>query len=218
MSHEHITEPKETSRLEMFSDGVFAIAITLLVLELITTLHPESDEGLITTLLHHWRTFMAFIIGFITILICWINHHVSLDYIRRVDTNFMWINGFLLFVVTLTPFSTAILSQYLEKEGSTAVAFYAFNYILISVAANAINTYAYKRHLIADADRHEFYPYTLIYRYGIFYNVMALLLCFVSIVIPLILYVILFIAFATPKKLAARVRKRRSGKQAKISM
>ncbi|HZV70299.1 MAG TPA: TMEM175 family protein [Saprospiraceae bacterium] len=212
MAQEPDVETKETTRLETFSDGVFAIAITLLVLDLITTLHPESDEGLITTLLHHWRTFMAFTIGFITILICWINHHIAFEFIKRIDTSFIWINGFLLFVVTITPFSTAILAQYLEKEGSTAVAFFAFNYILISVAATSICSYAYHHRLIPDADRDTFYSYLLIYRFGLFYNIAAFLLSFVSIVIPLILYVLLFISFASPKKLAARVSRWRSAK------
>ncbi len=78
---------KETSRIEAFSDGVFAIAITLLVLELIQTLHFQSDEGLIKICLDHWRSFLAFSIGFITILVCWINHHIPFEYIRKVDTN-----------------------------------------------------------------------------------------------------------------------------------
>lgn len=212
MSQHPETKTKETTRLEMFSDGVFAIAITLLVLELITTLQPESEDRLMETLLHHWRTFVAFTIGFITLLICWINHHITLEYIKRVDTSFMWINGFLLFVVTITPFSTAILAQYLEKEGSTAAAFFAFNYILISVAAHSICYYAYNHYLIADVDRDSFYPYTRIYLFAIFFNVAAFLLCFVSIVIPLILFVLLFIAFAAPKKLAARVSRWRSGR------
>lgn len=213
MAQEPASEAKETARLEMFSDGVFAIAITLLVLELISTLHPDSDVRLTETLLHDWRSFMAFTLGFITILVCWINHHITFDHIKRVDTSFMWINGFLLFVVTLTPFSTAILAQYLEKEGSTAVAFFAFNYILISLAATGISTYAYNHRLISDDDRDLFYSYTLIYRFAIFYNILAFLLCFVSIVIPLILYVLLFIAFSAPKKLAMRLNKWRIGKK-----
>src|SRR5438477_2264930 len=98
---------KETSRLEAFSDGVFAIAITLLVLELIETLHTQTNNGLVQLCLEHWQSFLAFTIGFVTIFVCWINHHVALEYVKKVDTNFFWINGFLLFVVTLTPFPTA---------------------------------------------------------------------------------------------------------------
>src|SRR5215831_10516579 len=125
---------KETSRIELFSDAVFAIAITLLVLDLIQILHSQSDDdGLLKTCLHHWQSFLAFIIGFITILVCWINHHVAFEYIKKVDVKLMWINGFLLFVVTLTPFPTAVLAEYLEKEGRTALAFFGLNYILISI-------------------------------------------------------------------------------------
>ena len=210
MEHEHLIKTKETARLETFSDGVFAIAITLLVLELITTLHPETGEKLMDTIFHHWRTFMAFSIGFVTILICWINHHVALDFIKKVNTGFMWVNGFLLFVVTLTPFSTAILAQYLEMEGNTAIAFFAFNYVLISIGAYGICGYAYKYHLTHADDRETFYNYLLVYRYGLYYNLLAFLLCFVSIIIPLILYVILFMAFASPKMLAARIIKYRA--------
>src|SRR4051794_35286062 len=97
------SKPKETSRIELFSDAVFAIAITLLVLDLIQILHFQSENGLLKTCLHHWQSFLAFIIGFITILVCWINHHVAFEYIKKVDIKLMWINGFLLFVVTLTP-------------------------------------------------------------------------------------------------------------------
>src|SRR4051812_41489187 len=112
----------ETYRVEAFSDAVFAIAITLLVLELIQFLHLQNSEHLLTTLAHHWQPFLAFIIGFTTILICWINHHYVFDYINKVDTGFMWVNGFLLFMITLTPFPTAILAEFLDKEGKIALA------------------------------------------------------------------------------------------------
>ena len=61
--------PKETYRLEAFSDGVFSIAITLLVLELIQYLHPQNGEGLVKSYLHHWEPFLAFLVGFLTILV-----------------------------------------------------------------------------------------------------------------------------------------------------
>lgn len=196
---------KETSRIEAFSDGVFAIAITLLVLELITTLNPESEEGLIETCLAHWQSFVAFTIGFITIMVCWINHHIALEYILNIDTKFMWVNGFLLFIITLTPFPTAILAQYLATESKLALAIFGFNYILISIAADAICSYAYNHHLIGEKDRKFYYTYKMIYRYAIFYLIIAFLLSFVSIVIPIILYVILFGAFAAPKEFASRI-------------
>jgi len=201
------TTAKETTRIDAFSDGVFGIAITLLVLELIQILHFQTSDGLLNTLLNHWQSFLAFLIGFITILVCWINHHFAFEYIKKVDTNLMWINGFLLFVVTLTPFPTAVLAEYLEKEGGTALAVFGFNYFLISIGADGICTYAYNHALIEEEDREYYYSYKLIYRYAIFYTLIAFLLCFVSIVIPLILYAILFAAFAAPTKFASRLNK-----------
>ena len=208
-------ETKEKSRIDAFSDGVFGIAITLLVLELIQTLHSLPDNGLLKIFVHHWQSFLAFTIGFITILVCWINHHAAFEYINKVDTKLMWINGFLLFVVTLTPFPTAILAGYLEKEGQTALAIFGFNYILISIAADGICTYAYNHDLIEEEHREYYYSYKLIYRYAIFFTLIAFLLCFVSVVIPLILYTLLFVFFAAPKEFSLRLYKIRTAKKTK---
>lgn len=209
-AHNNETAYRESARVELFSDGVFAIAITLLVLELIQILHPATGEDLITTCLHHWQSFLAFVIGFTTILICWINHHLAFEYIYRIDTNFMWINGFLLFVVTLTPFPTAVLAEYLQSDSKTALAFFGFNYILISVAANSICSYAYNHHLIAEEDRPYYNSYRLIYRYSIYYTVFAFILCFIAPWISLGLYILLFIFFAAPKKLTSNLENLRT--------
>lgn len=204
---------KESSRVELFSDGVFAIAITLLVLDLIQILHPNSEADLLTTCVNHWQAFLAFFIGFTTILICWINHHVAFESIHKVDTNFLWVNGFLLFIVTLTPFSTAILAEYLQKESTVAVAIFGFNYILISIAANGICSYAYNHHLIYEEERTYYHSYRLIYRYAIFYTILAFFICFISTWVSICLYVILFALFAAPKELAVRIEKIRLKKK-----
>ena len=198
---------KNTTRLEIFCDAVFAIAITLLVLELIQILYPRTDTGILQTLLHHWRSFLAFAIGFITIMVCWVNHHVAFEYIEKTDTRFLWINGFLMFIVTLIPFSTAILAEYLENEGNTALAIYGFNYILIGVAADGICLYARKHQLVKEEYREFFVSYELIYRYSIYYTIVAFLLCFISIVIPVIMYAVMFTMFASPKDLAGKLHR-----------
>ncbi len=206
---------KESSRVELFSDGVFAIAITLLVLELIQILHPESESKLLTTFLNHWQSFLAFFIGFTTILVCWINHHVAFESIHRVDTKFLWVNGFLLFIVTLTPFSTAVMAEYLQKESTIAVAIFGFNYILISFAANGICSYAYSHHLIQEEERVNYNSYRLIYRYAIYYTILAFFICFISTWISICLYLLLFALFAAPKELAIRLEKIRMKKKFK---
>ena len=119
----------ETTRLEAFSDGVFAIAITLLVLELIQMLHPQNGDGSLKSFLQHWEPFLAFLIGFLTLLICWINHHHVFNYINKTDSALPWVNGFVLLMITITPFPTAILAQYLDSEGKFALAIFGFNYV-----------------------------------------------------------------------------------------
>jgi len=213
MEHTRNRNIKETTRVEAFSDGVFAIAITLLVLELITTLHPENGIGIVQTCLDHWRSFLAFTIGFITILVCWINHHTAFEYIKKIDTRFLWINGFLLFVVTLTPFPTAILAEYLEKEPTTALAIFGFNYILIAIAANAICTHVYNHHLLEKEDKEYYYSFKLLYRYAIVYNLIAFCLCFVSVIVPICMYALLFAFFAAPKEVASMMHKRRMARK-----
>jgi uncharacterized membrane protein len=201
--------------MEIFSDGVFAIAITLLVLELIQILHSQPDNGLLKQFLHNWQSFLAFTIGFVTILVCWINHHIAFEYIQKVNTKLMWVNGFLLFVVTLTPFSTAILAEYLGKESRTALAIFGFNYILIAIAADAICNCAYKYHLIEEEHREYYYSYKLIYRYAIVFTLVAFVFCFISTVIPIILYAIMFVCFAAPREFSSRLYKIRTARKTK---
>ena len=141
---------KETSRVEAFSDGVFAIAITLLILDLIQAVKPEGNKELLTQLVDHSNAFLAFAIGFLTILICWINHHLVFTYVNKTDSHLMWVNGFVLLMVTLTPLATAILSEYFANEGHIAIAIFGFNFFMMALAAYCISAYVYKRQLIKE--------------------------------------------------------------------
>src|SRR3954465_1296385 len=87
-----------TARLEAFSDGVFAIAVTLLVLELRVPLPDSLPEGttLGQALRHEWPAYLAFITSFTTLLIVWVNHHNLFRLIERTDHALLLINGFLL--------------------------------------------------------------------------------------------------------------------------
>ncbi|MEP6796105.1 MAG: TMEM175 family protein [Saprospiraceae bacterium] len=204
--------PNETRRLEAFSDGVFAIAITLLVLELIQILHPQNDESLLIYYRHHWEPFLAFLIGFITILVCWINHHHVFDYIKKIDSKLMWLNGFVLLVVTFTPFPTAILAEFLEKEGKIALAIFGFNYVIIAIASYCISAYAYRKHLIEEDRRDCFYYIKLTYGYSIVYTLLAFVVCFIYMPAAIVLYGLLFMVFAFPKEFANRLLRRRQKK------
>jgi uncharacterized membrane protein len=198
---------KETSRLEFFSDGVFAIAITLLVIELIQILKQPADEGLVKNLLHHSNAFLAFAIGFLTILICWINHHLVFTYINKVDSNLIWVNGLVLLMVTFTPFSTAVLSDYFFRERNTAMAVFGFNFFMISIAAYGISAYVYKRGLISIESRALFRKFVVLYRYSIFYTFLVFFVCFLSAIAAIAMYFLLFIVFAYPREFSIRIVK-----------
>lgn len=109
---------KETARVEAFSDGVFAIAITLLILEIrVPHLAADAgDRGLFFSILQLWPSLLAFLLSFLVILIMWISHHELIRLVRGVNDQFLFANGFLLLMVTFVPFPTAVLAQYLGTK------------------------------------------------------------------------------------------------------
>ncbi len=142
---ERVDEGKDTGRLEAFSDGVFAIAVTLLVLELRAPLPGTLHEGesLLHALLHEWPAYLAFVTSFATVLIVWINHHNLFKMIRRTDHNLLLLNGLLLFVVTFIPFPTNVLAEYIQKpDARTAAIFYSGAFLAMAIAFNLLWRYA----------------------------------------------------------------------------
>jgi uncharacterized membrane protein len=206
-THQHETHQptKETARVEAFSDGVFAIAITLLVIELIQLIHEKEHEKLLSMLLHNWASLFAFGLGFLTILICWINHHVAFDYIIKTNSKLMWVNAFVLLMVTFTPFAIAVLAQYFESERNHAMALFGFNYLLMSLAAYCLCAYGYKQSLIDENHRKTFHRLVKLYEYSIYYTFVAFLVCFFSAPVAVTLYCALFVVFAFPKAAASKL-------------
>src|SRR5947209_20127096 len=131
---------RETARVEAFSDGVFAVAITLLAVDILKVPQapagqPFSAAGLAAALAGQWPAYATVLISFATILIMWVNHHSMVRMVERVDPVFMFANGFLLLLVTLVPFPTALLGEYLlGPAASTATAVYTGLSVIISLA------------------------------------------------------------------------------------
>lgn len=118
-----------TGRLEAFSDGVFAIAITLLVLDLGFP-EPDSLHGasLAGALARQWPSYFAYLVSFLVIGIIWINHHAMFALADRVDRRTLFANLFLLLTVSVIPYPTRMLAAYLTtpgRDGHTAAAVYA---------------------------------------------------------------------------------------------
>jgi uncharacterized membrane protein len=104
----------KTERVEAFSDGVFAVAITLLVLDLAPS---TTGGGLLGVLADRWPNFAAFALSFVIIGIVWVNHHALLGTVRRVDRPLLFLNLVLLMSVVLLPFSTSLFARYLVRGG-----------------------------------------------------------------------------------------------------
>ena len=123
-----------TGRLEAFSDGVFAIAATLLILDV-------KAEGLPLgpALLGIWPSYAAYATSFLTIGIIWINHHTVVEQIGRVDRTFLMLNVVFLMVVAFIPFPTRLLADHLRDDGAEAAALaYGINLTLTAATFNAV--------------------------------------------------------------------------------
>jgi uncharacterized membrane protein len=110
-------------RLEAFSDGVFAIAITLLVLDLRVPPRDKVAEGdLVTALAHEWPAYFAYAVSFLVVGIIWVNHHMIFNKVRLVDRPVLFINLILLLLVSAIPFPTRVLAEYLTADRNAHVA------------------------------------------------------------------------------------------------
>lgn len=109
-------QENETVRMESFSDGVFAIDITLLIFQLKapSLKSATSSYTLALALLQQWPNYIAYFVSFTTIFIIWLNHHRMYNVIQRSDVRFMFYNGLLLFLVSIIPFTTSLLADYIN--------------------------------------------------------------------------------------------------------
>ena len=138
-----------TDRLEAFSDGVFAIAITLLILEV----RPAGGSSLAHQLLAAWPSYVAYLISFVTIGIMWVNHHGIFSLISRTTHGLLVANLLFLMCIAFLPFPTRILAEHLQHAGGdqkTAAVFYNGFFLVTAIFYNLVwQTAAWKHRLIA---------------------------------------------------------------------
>jgi uncharacterized membrane protein len=128
-------------RTEAFSDGVFAIAITLLVLDLVVPPRSEAAEkGLAHALAQEWPAYFAYLVSFLIIGIIWVNHHTVFDKVRLVDRPVLFANLALLLVVSLIPFPTRLLAEYLTagSDSHVAAAVYSATMLAMGLAYSTL--------------------------------------------------------------------------------
>lgn len=181
-----LEDEKETGRIEAFSDCVFSIAITLLILEI--KVPPAADVQtygtLLNALLRQWPSYLAYVLSFMSVLIMWMNHHKLFRHIHRSDHLFLVLNGLLLMAVTVVPFPTALLAAFITgAQGKTAAAVYSGVFLIIAILFHAVWSYAsYRNRLLART--HDVQSVAAIsrqYRFGPLMYLIALLLAFVSV-------------------------------------
>jgi uncharacterized membrane protein len=131
-----------TSRVEAFSDGVFAVAITLLVLQFVD---PGARPGqLFSKILGQWPQLVTYTASFLTVGVVWVNHHAIFRGLRAVDRTIQFINLVLLLTVVLVPYPTELLGRYLNsgQNGQVAAAFYAVVMTVMSISFQVLVVWA----------------------------------------------------------------------------
>jgi uncharacterized membrane protein len=142
-----------TQRVEAFSDGVFAIAITLLVLEIrVPTESQLQNSSLAQYLWHYWPKYFAYVFSFITIGIYWANHHYWFKLYKRTNHVFHLLNILFLMCISFLPFPTAVLGDYINNaaQKQTAVTFYTIGISLPAVSWLILWFYATSKKRLID--------------------------------------------------------------------
>jgi len=121
-----------TSRLEAFSDGVFAIAITLLVLEI--SIPEDAKNHLLRSLVAEWPIYLAYMVSFATIGAAWYAHSVITEFLDKMDRGFARLNLLLLMLVSFLPFPTKLLAGFLDYEESEWIAVTLYGTVLLGIS------------------------------------------------------------------------------------
>lgn len=196
-------DEKETARTEAFSDGVFAIAITLLILEIKVPQDAGSDEALTKALARQWPSYVAFLSSFATIGIMWINHHRLFTHIRRTDHGLLVLNALLLLGVIAVPFPTALLAAHWGRPGERVAAIvYSGLFVVVAAFFNVLWRYAASgnRLLRKNATAAAVQAVTRQYSFGPLLYLLCLGLAFVNVVASVAGTIALAIFFALPPK------------------
>ena len=191
---------KTTTRIEALSDGIFAIAMTLLVLD-IKVPEVEGPGDLLSALGEQWPDYFAFVVGFFTLLVCWINHHYMFEHIRRSDGVLLLLNGLKILVVSFTPFVTALLSHYIETDSlQVAVIVYTGNFFAMGLTMTGIWCYAQSRGYTRASDPAVLRTATRYYVFTPILSGLIFLMAFVSVWASLALFLVMFALYVFPAR------------------
>ncbi len=204
---------QDTARVEAFSDGVFAIAITLLILEIKV---PAPGSGpLAAQLLRQWPSYLSFVCSFGFIGIMWINHHRMFTHIKRCDEWLLVFNLLLLLGVTVVPFPTSVLAAHLGKpDQRLALALYNITYFCIAVFFNLLWRSASSRNrrlLGAEVDREAVEKLSWQYATGLLMYAVCGIVGWFSVGGSLVMNLLLACFFAVPPTVVLKGRSHHEG-------
>jgi uncharacterized membrane protein len=210
MGEDKRMEEKETGRLEAFSDGVFAVAITLLVLTIkipgidAPANQLPNDTQLWSLLRSEWPMLAAYTTSFATIGVMWINHHRLYTHIKRTNTMLMLLNLLLLLIIVFIPVPTALVAEYLVHPDQHAAALlYSGTMVILAVCFNLLWRYAsyHNRLLSKNADPRAVSAINRQYMFGPVVYLLAFFLALFSTPASLTLNFLLALFFAIPPRL-----------------
>jgi uncharacterized membrane protein len=187
----------ETNRVEAFSDGVFAIAITLLILA-VGIEQSLAGGDLRHQLLHLWPAYIAYAASFLTIGIMWVNHHQIFRHFERVDRPLLLLNILLLMCISFTPFPTRVVADNAQSSVNrqAAAVLYGVTMTFTAICFFAVWIYGSRRLLKADTDMREVSGITRSYLPGAPTYALATVIAFVSSVASLIMFGVIAIFYA----------------------
>jgi uncharacterized membrane protein len=194
----------ETSRVEAFSDGVFAIAITLLILAVGIDKAPHGDLG--TYLVDLWPAYLAYAVSFVTIGIMWVNHHLLFQNFARVDRPMLLLNILLLLLIAFVPFPTRIAAEFARSEADRrdAALLYGLTMTATAILFFTLWMYGSRRLLRPDADPRIVSGITRSYLPGAPLYATATLLAFVSSIASMIMFAVIALFYALSAALFGR--------------
>jgi uncharacterized membrane protein len=195
----------ETGRVEAFSDGVFAIAITLLILA-VGIDQALAQGNLKHQLLHLWPAYIAYAVSFLTIGIMWVNHHQIFRHFERVDRPVLLLNILLLMCISFTPFPTRVVAQHAQNAGDreAAAVLYGLTMTFTAICFFSVWIYGSRRLLRADTDMREVSGITRSYAPGAPIYALATAIAFVNSIASLILFGAIAVFYAISSSLFGR--------------
>jgi len=192
----------DTARLETFSDGIFAIAATLLILDV----NLSGNGSVAHQLVQAWPSYAAYGISFATLGIVWVNHHTVFTQIARIDRTFLFINVLFLMVVAFTPFPTRVLADNLRDQSKAAAFFYGLTYTSMAICYGALWFYAaHGRRLLAPtADERLVSGISRSFRPGTLIYAVATLSSLVSAILAVVLYALIALFYVVESSVFGR--------------